>query len=108
MAARLPGKFTKGIIYGHCNHYRNCSQKKWIREGEVEKQLIAGFEGLQLKNTRIIAEWLKKALKENHQDAIDYETSSLKELQDRLAQVERRLDRLYDDKLDEKDHQSLL
>jgi len=60
-----------------------------------------GFEGLQLKNSRI-AEWLKKALKESHQDAINYETSSLKELQDRLAQVEKRLDRLYDDKLDEK------
>ncbi len=91
----------KGIIYGHCNHYRNCSQKKWTREDEIENQLITGFEGLQLKNTRI-AEWLKKALKESHQDAIDYETSSLKELQDRLAQVEKRLDRLYDDKLDEK------
>lgn len=91
----------KGIIYGHCNHYRNCSQKKWTREDEIEKQLITGFEGLQLRNTRI-AEWLKKALKESHQDAIDYETSSLKELQDRLSQVEKRLDRLYDDKLDEK------
>lgn len=91
----------KGIIYGHCNHYRNCSQKKWTREDEVENQLIKGFEGLQIKNTRI-AKWLKKALKESHRDAIDYETSSLKELQDRLAQIEKRLDRLYDDKLDEK------
>ena len=81
--------------------YRNCSQKKWAREDEVEKQLITGFEGLQLKNSRV-AEWLKKALKESHQDVIEYETSSLKELQSRLAQVERRLDRLYDDKLDEK------
>lgn len=91
----------KGIIYGHCNHYRNCSQKKWTREDEIENQLLTGFEGLQLKNSRI-AEWLKKALKESHQDATNYETSSLKELQDRLAQVEKRLDRLYDDKLDEK------
>ncbi len=91
----------KGIIYGHCNHYRNCSQKKWTREDVIENQLLTGFEGLQLKNSHI-AEWLKKALKESHQDATNYETSSLKELQDRLAQVEKRLDRLYDDKLDEK------
>lgn len=44
----------------------------------------------------------EKALKESHQDAINYETSNLKELRDRLTQVEKRLDRLYDDKLDEK------
>ncbi|OGM18799.1 hypothetical protein A2686_02050 [Candidatus Woesebacteria bacterium RIFCSPHIGHO2_01_FULL_38_10] len=91
----------KNIIYGHCNHYRNCSQKKWTREDVIENQLLTGFEGLQLKNSHI-AEWLKKALKESHQDATEYETSSLKELQIRLAQVEKRLDRLYDDKLDEK------
>lgn len=94
-------EIQKGIIYGHCNHYRNCSQRTWSKEYEVENQLIIAFDNLTIKNNRIV-EWIRKALKESHKDEIDYHTKSQTELKQRYDQIQNRLDRLYDDKLDEK------
>lgn len=91
----------KGIIYGHCNHYRNCSQKKWSTESKVDEQLLDHFAKLEIKNPRI-AEWIRKALKEIHRDEIDYYSNTINELNKRHEQVQKRLDNLYDDKLDGK------
>lgn len=90
--------------YGHCNHYHDCAQKTWVKEPEVEEQLLSGFDNLKLKNSRIV-EWLKKALKESHQDEIEYHNSTVGELQTRYEAVQKRMDKLYDDKLDEKINQ---
>ncbi|KKQ25556.1 MAG: Resolvase [Candidatus Roizmanbacteria bacterium GW2011_GWC2_37_13] len=92
---------AKGHNYGHCNHYHNCSQKTWAKEPEVEEQLLGGLDNLKIKNSRIV-DWLKKALKESHQDEIAYHNSTVGELQARYEAVQKRLDKLYDDKLDEK------
>ena len=91
----------KGRLYGHCNHYRGCSQETWVKEGEVEDQLINAFEKLRIKNKRV-AEWLKKALKEGHKDELEYHNRTLEELNQQYAHIQKRLDHLYDDKLDEK------
>ena len=91
----------KGIVYGHCNHYRNCSQKTWSVENEVEQQIIANLENLEVKSPRL-AEWIKKALKESHQDEIEYHSSSMGELSKRHAIYKNRLDCIYEDKLDGK------
>ncbi|MGB9726699.1 MAG: recombinase family protein [Minisyncoccia bacterium] len=103
--AECGGKITwekqKRIIYGHCNHYRNCSQKIWVKEPEVERQVLEVFDGLQIKNTRIV-EWIRKALKESHKDEIEYHNNALNELNQRYEQIQKRLDNLYDDKVDER------
>ena len=91
----------KGHIYGHCNHYRECAQTKWVKEKNIEDQLLIGFEKLEVKNPRL-AEWIRKALKESHQDQITYHASSMNELTQREDQIKQRLDKLYDDKLDNK------
>lgn len=87
--------------YGHCNHYHNCTQEGWVKEPEVEEQLLLGFDNLKLKNSRIV-EWLKKALKESHQDEIEYHNNTVGELEARYEAIQKRMDKLYDDKLDEK------
>src|SRR3989338_1451297 len=87
----------KGITYGHCNHYRNCSQRSWSPEKEVDEQLVEAFDCLQLQNTRI-TEWIRRALKESHQDEISYHSTEVGELYKQQAQLKQRLDRLYDDK----------
>lgn len=89
----------KTHIYGHCNHYRSCSQKIWTKEPEIENQLLKGFQNLQIKNPRLVS-WIRRALKESHKDEIEYHSSALNELQQRYDQIQKRLDRLYDDKLD--------
>src|SRR3989344_5301529 len=91
----------KGIIYGHCNHYRNCSQKTWVTQDEVDTQLVNEFEKLEIKNTRIV-EWIHKALKESHKDEVAYHTSSVNELHQKEAQLKHRLEKIYEDKLDGK------
>jgi site-specific DNA recombinase len=94
-------EIQKGIIYGHCNHYRNCSQQIWVKEPEIESQLLEGLDNLQIKSPRLI-EWIRKALKESHKEEIDYHGSAIKELNQRQEQIKQRLNKLYDDKLDEK------
>lgn len=91
----------KGIIYGHCNHYRNCSQSIWVTQDEVEIQLVDEFEKLEIKNTRIVG-WIRKALKESHKDEIIYYTSAINELHQKETQLRHRLEKIYEDKLDGK------
>ena len=94
----------RGHRYGHCNHYNKCTQTTWVKEPETEEQLLAGFENLRTKNKRV-TEWLKKALKESHQDEVQYHNSTVGELETRYEAVSRRMDKLYDDKPDEKINQ---
>lgn len=90
-----------GHIYGHCNHYRKCPRKPWDKEKYVEDQLLDGFKKLELKNSRLV-DWIRRALKESHGDEIVYHQASAKELQARHDQLQRRLDTIYEDKLDGK------
>lgn len=91
----------KGILYGHCNHYKDCKQQTWSKEHEVTKQLLKAFVSLEIKNKRLI-EWIKKALKDSHKDEIAYYTAQRDELQSQFNKLENRLDKLYEDKLDGK------
>lgn len=91
----------KGIIYGHCNHYKNCSQQTWVTQDEIDTQLVDEFAKLEIKNTRIV-EWLRKALKESHKDETAYHTSAINELYQKQKQLQHRLERIYEDKLDGK------
>jgi len=86
-------------VYGHC-HFTPCPQKKWYKEEETERQVLSVFSGLQIKNEKLI-EWVRKALKGSHQDEMAYRKSSLSELQQEHSKLQRRLDKLYDDRLDE-------
>jgi len=91
----------KNIIYGHCNHYRDCTQQTWAKEEKVEKQLLSKLDDLKIKNKRI-ASWIRKALKESHKDEIEYHSSTQNDLKMQYDKLQKRLDGLYDDKLDEK------
>lgn len=90
----------KGIIYGHCNHYKNCTQKKWVKEYEIEDQIKDAFIEFQINNKRL-SEWIKKALKESHRDVIEYHKKALKKLRKQESILENRLEQLYNDKLDQ-------
>jgi DNA invertase Pin-like site-specific DNA recombinase len=91
----------KGIVYGHCSQYRKCTQKIWVKEPEIENQILGIFGNLEIKNKRLM-EWIHKALKDSHRDEIAYRVACLNELKRRHDLILNRLDRLYDDKLDGK------
>lgn len=89
----------KGHIYGHCNHYRNCTQKAWTKEPEVEKQLMPVFKKLEIKSARIL-DWIRKALKDSAHDEITYSEASKNQLLKKDKQLNLRLKNAYYDKID--------
>ncbi|MBI3045959.1 MAG: recombinase family protein [Candidatus Harrisonbacteria bacterium] len=94
-------EIQKGHWYGHCNKYRNCTQRKFIRQEKVEENLMPYFEKINLKNERLI-EWIKKALNDSHADEISYSSGVRSNLNSRYQIVQKRLEAIYDDKIDGK------
>ncbi|MCK5211915.1 recombinase family protein [Candidatus Parcubacteria bacterium] len=86
--------------YGHCNRHRPCSQKDFYRYEHIQNQLLKEIDKITPKSKKLI-EWVVKALKASHQDEIVYHNSVLSELNNRLSKTKNRLDKIYDDKLDE-------
>ena len=89
----------KGHWYGHCNHYKECSQKVYIKQGQVEEQLFPFFDGVAPKNERVL-NWLIKALKESHKDEIDYNTQKRESFNRIIRTADKRIEEAYKDKLD--------
>ena len=88
-------------IYGNCNHYKPCNQTMRVKEQDIENQIIDKLDNLKIQNPRI-ADWIRKALKDSHQDEKQYRQASMEELTKRYNQLQTRLDKMYEDKLDEK------
>jgi len=97
----ITAEIQKGIVYYHCNHYRNCSQKKYAPEKELEDKLFGVFKFFETI-TPEEAEQIKVKIKENHAQEIEYKESAIKGLNDRYSSLQRRLDNVYDDRLDER------
>lgn len=84
--------------YYHCTHFKPCKQKGMVKEADIDKQIIDLLKTLSLgPNT---TEWLKNKLKESHQDEIEFRNQSVNSLRINLDQVSKKLDKVYDDKLD--------
>jgi site-specific DNA recombinase len=94
-------EIQKGHWYGHCNHYRKCSQKHYVRQENVETQLFPYFDKVAPKDARIL-QWLEKAIKESHSEEIDYNTAKREELNRIIRTADKRIENAYRDKLDGK------
>lgn len=96
------GELQKGHSYYHCTRFQTqCAQLKYVREEELEKQVIEALGGLEVQNERMLG-WIRKALKESHSDESEYHNSALADLNRQYTITQQRLDTLYDDKLDGK------
>lgn len=97
----ITAELQKGIVYYHCSHYNNCTQKPYTPESEIEEQLFGVFEFF--KNITLEeAEAIRAKIKENHAQETEYKESTLKTLNSRYTQLQSRLDILYNDRLDQK------
>ena len=90
----------KSYIYGHCNRYKPCTQKRYFRDDVIEDQLLEEVEKLQPKSQALIT-WVIKALKESHKDESEYHNSVVEELNNNIATINNKLNKIYEDKLDE-------
>jgi site-specific DNA recombinase len=91
------GKVHRWVYY-HCTHYKECSQKGGVREEIIDDQIGSLLNSLSLGSDT--TEWLKRKLKESHQEEIKFRETSLTHLNNNLIQVRNRLDKVYDDKID--------
>lgn len=94
----------KGFWYGHCNHFKNCTQTEWVRQDHIEKQLAEKIMAVSGRSERLkrLIEWVQHALKEDHSEEITLRENAVHELERQYAMASHRLDKLYDDKIDGK------
>jgi site-specific DNA recombinase len=92
-------ELQKGHWYGHCNYYRKCTHRKYVRQEVVESQINALLAEMS-NNVEPFADWLIDALKENHRAERELHDAAVSQLQKRYEQLQNRLDAIYDDKLD--------
>lgn len=67
----------------------------------MEAQLFPYFDKVAPKNPRIL-QWLEKALKESHNEEIDYNTAKREEFNRIVRTADQRIENAYRDKLDGK------
>ncbi|MBI5798778.1 MAG: recombinase family protein [Candidatus Yonathbacteria bacterium] len=98
----------KGHWYGHCNGYKRAGMKEkceqrhmFVREEKVEEELFPMLINVAPKNKRVL-EILNEALKESHADEITRYNTNLTNLNAAIERSQRRLEALYEDKLDTK------
>lgn len=91
----------KGHWYGHCNHYKTCSQKVWLRQEDVEKILFPLFDNVAPKTNKVL-KVLEKALKENHEEEIKYHDNLSNDINKRISIAQQRIEAIYEDKIDGK------
>lgn len=91
----------KGIEYGHCTAYRHCSKQQWVREDNIEPQIIQQLHALEARDAEVV-DWLRASLKQSHGCEIEYHNASIAELEKIIEKAQRRLAAIYEDKIDDK------
>lgn len=91
----------KGHWYGHCNHFKKCNQKKYIRQEKVEEQIFEQIKNIAPKNEKVL-EWLNRAIKSTHKDSKEDIVGRRTSLNKQFEILDKRLEAMYLDKLDKK------
>ena len=98
----------KGHWYGHCNGYKRAGMKQkcpqrheFLRQEDIEKELFPLLDKAAPSNKRVL-DILGRSLKESHADEIARFNANLSELNAAIERAQRRLESLYEDKLDGK------
>ena len=86
-------------IYYHCTSYKGRCGNKAVREERLIAKLGDIVKRVNLDEK--IIDWVKEALKLSHQDEKEYHDQQIKQLQEQHSKLQRRIDKIYIDKLDE-------
>lgn len=89
----------KGIVYGHCNRYKECPKKPYAVQEVVEQALLEKIDNLRSPSQEII-EWTKAELLKKYEAEHHVAERSAEQLQLRLSKIDTMLSTLYDDRLE--------
>ncbi len=84
-------------VYYHCTHARGECNQPWVKEETLEAQMAAVFRAIEIDRD-IVAE-IVKALKEGHHDEQIFRASESARLKKRFDELQGRLDKAYEDRL---------
>ncbi len=87
-------------IYYHCTGNKGACPERYVREEEISKQFTESLKNILIDGDVIT--WVKKALKESHNDEKTYHNGRILFFENKYRQIQKRLDALYIDKLDGK------
>lgn len=98
---RITWEKQKERWYGRCKGRQPCSRVKYAKEGEIEEQMMERINSL-LAPSKAITDWVRDTLKERHATDMDAHYATVKQLQQRHVDLQRRIDIAYEDRLDER------
>jgi site-specific DNA recombinase len=87
-------------IYYHCTGHRGKCPEKWVQEPELEEQFGDALAAIRFDDE--VMEWIVEALKGSHVDQQKFHEEAIALLEEQHKKLQRRLDRMYVDKLDGK------
>ena len=90
----------KKYVYYHCTGNKGKCPEKWVREEEIACQFGQAIAAIKIDNEVLC--WVIAALKESHADTKKHHAECIAALEDQYEKLQRRLDTMYEDKLDGK------
>jgi site-specific DNA recombinase len=88
----------KQQVYGECKN-PSCEVRGTVREDTVDAELLPYLSALRAPSKPIV-DWVKQELQQDTIDAKQAWTATINALEDALAKIDRKLETLYDDRLD--------
>ncbi len=103
---RITFEKKKGkYIYGHCTQYNRKHGAKYVNEQELTSQLAEVFKSIQIPDYAY--EQVSEALRASHSDKKQLRDSTLSTLSTEIEKYQNRIEKVYEDYLDEKIPESL-
>jgi site-specific DNA recombinase len=88
----------KSHAYYHCTQYKGKHGAKWLREENITEQFKSLFSTIKLPD-QVLTD-LVQTLKESHRDKVHNFELILSEMQTEYTGLEKRIEKMYEDKLD--------
>ncbi len=93
-----PEKKKGKYIYYHCTEYHGKCNTKWLREEEITKQFSDYIDKIHIPDK--IVKSISNTLKKSHEGKVDYYNSVSTELKGQYDLLQKRIEKMYEDKLD--------
>jgi hypothetical protein len=87
-------------VYYHCTNGKGSCSKNYVREEVIDEQVKVILQGIKLDKTRLA--WVKEALKLSHQEEKSFHQKMVKSFQTKINELQAKIDKAYDDKLEGK------
>lgn len=96
----MTGEEQKGHVYYHCTaRTRSGCRVPYAREDAIDSAIAQALTNLRFDDE--IFSWIKLALKQSKKDERQYREQQLTRLRQEVTKFQNRLDKLYEDKLDD-------